>query len=229
MMTLRALLTDALNPVVWNWPGNAAAKFYRFSFTEYSSVLDLMQAARLTASPDRAALYLRHLQDELKHTRIFLHRANKLRAQSGMSPLPAPDADYEHLFERLGEVQFLAFVHLGEKRGCMQFSSYARYFAGKGDRHTGGMFSAVLEDETVHMNYTRALLLELCGSEAAARRALRRARFWEARRSWMRRGLSLTSQLFFFIAISVYPLLIPYRLLQLCRPRAAAVSGWSAR
>lgn len=227
-MMLRTVLTDVLNPLVWNLPGNAAAKFYRFSFTEYSSVLDLTLAAKLTASSDRSAQYLRHLQDELKHTHIFLNRCNKLRTQSGKKARPAPDADYENLFERLGEEQFLAFVHLGEKRGCMQFTSYARYFAKKGDTHTSGIFSAVLEDENQHMNYTRELLVQVCGSEAAAKKALLKARLWEARRSWMRNGKSLTAKLFFIIVLSVYPLLLPYKLLRLGRPKAEPTTGWSS-
>lgn len=226
---LRQYLTDALNPLVWRWPGNDAAKFYRFSFTEYSSVLDLTLAARLTPSTERASQYLRHLQDELKHTHIFLNRANKLRTQSGKKPLPAPDADYENLFERLGEEQFLAFVHLGEKRGCMQFTSYARYFARKGDTHTSGIFTAVLEDENHHMQYTYDLLQQLCGSPQKTKTALRKAHLWEARRSWMRNGKSLTAKLFFLIVLSVYPLLLPYKLLQLLRPSAPPSSGWSSR
>lgn len=224
----RKTITNILNPIVWNWPGNAAAKFYRFSFTEYSSVLDLTLAARLTPSSDRAAQYIRHLQDELKHTHIFLNRANKIRAKEGRKPLSAPDADYENLFERLGEEQFLAFVHLGEKRGCLQFNSYARYFAKKGDTHTSGIFAAVLKDEQQHMDYTYDLLKQLTGSDEAARKALVKARLWEARRSWMRSGKALTSKLFFLIVISVYPLLLPYKLLQLCRPAKQRASGWSS-
>ena len=227
-MTLRAWIIDILNPVVWRLPGNASTKFYRFSFTEYSSVLDLTLAAQLTSSSERAGQYMRHLQDELKHTHIFLKRCNKLRERRGQKPKPAPDADYENLFERLGEKQFLAFVHLGEKRGCMQFTSYARYFAKIGDQQTSAIFTTVLADETHHMNYTYDLLVELCGSKKAVRNALLKAHLWEARRSWMRHGKALTAKLFFIIVLSVYPLLLPYKLLQIARPKTLKESGWSS-
>lgn len=227
-MPLRAIVTDLLNPVVWNLPGNAAAKFYRFSLTEYSSVLDLTLAANLTPSDDRASQYLRHLQDELKHTQIFYARAGKLRAERGQKPLPPPGPEYEKLFELLGEKRFLAFVHIGEKRGCLQFTSYARYFAARGDDHTSSIFTTVLKDETFHMNYTRALLVDLCGSEKAARRELAKAALWEGYRNWLRAGRTLTGRLFVLISLLAYPLLLPYKAIAALRPGKPATTGWAA-
>lgn len=226
-MLIRSLLADLLNPIVWNLPGNAARKFYSFSRTEYSSVMDLIVAARLTTSGSRSGQYLEHLQDEFKHTSIFLNRANKLRKEAGKEPFPYPGQEYENLFEMLGEKRFLAFVHLGEKRGCTQFQSYTKYFAKKGDEYTSSIFNAVLADEVQHMNYTYELLVELCGNEESAQKELRSARFWEARRNWMRSGYALTSKLFFFITISVYPFLLPYKLLDLCSRPQPEQSGWN--
>jgi hypothetical protein len=212
---------------VWNLPGNAAKKFYSFSCTEYSSVHDLLLAARKTQSDSRAAKYLGHLEDEYKHTSIFLNRANKIRKDKGQSPLPHPGSEYEQLFELLGEKRFLAFVHLGEKRGCIQFSSYAKYFDKKGDSYTASIFKAVLEDEVQHMNYTYELLEEMCGSKAEAHKELARANRWEMRRRWMRSGRAITSKLFFLITISIYPLFMPYKLLYLCVPAKVQKSGWN--
>lgn len=227
-MALRSTLTDLLNPIVWNLPGNAAAKFHRFSLTEYSSVLDLTLAANLTDSDQRASQYLRHLQDELKHTSIFLNRANKLRTENGKKLYPFPRSDYENLFEVLGEKRFLAFVHIGEKRGCMQFTSYASYFVKKGDEYTSSIFTAVLKDETFHMDYTRELLVAVCGSEAEAQKELRRARLWEKRRDWMRAGRALTGSLFVVISLLVYPFLLPYKLLGLLKSETTKTTGWNA-
>jgi hypothetical protein len=223
---LRAFLADMLNPIVWNLPGNAAKKFYSFSRTEYSSVHDLLIAARNTDSDQRASQYLHHLEDEYKHTSIFLNRANKLRKESGKPAFPHPGSEYEMLFDLLGEKRFLAFVHLGEKRGCIQFTSYARYFEKKGDEHTASIFRAVLQDEVQHMNYTYELLETLCGSKAEARKELRRARSWEMRRGWMRSGRALTGKLFFLITISIYPLFLPYKMLYLFAPARARSKGW---
>jgi len=217
---LLAKVTDLLNPIVWKLPGNAAKKFYSFSCTEFSSVFDLTLAANLTASDRYSGLYVRHLQDERGHTNIFFARANKLRKEAGKPPYPHPKAEYEELFHLLGEKRFLAFVHLGEKRGCIQFNSYANYFERKGDAHTTSIFTSVLQDETMHMNYTYDLLLEQCGGDvAAARKEIRSARYWEARRRWMRAGKALTSKLFVVITMSVYPLFLPYKLLSLASKR----------
>lgn len=225
-MQIRSFLADLLNPIVWNFPGNAAKKFYSFSCTEFSSVHDLLLAAKITESDSRAAQYVKHLQDEYKHTSIFLNRANKIRQEKGLKPLPHPGSEYEQLFTLLGEKRFLAFVHLGEKRGCIQFSSYAKYFERKGDHHTAKIFSTVLKDEVEHMNYTYDLLVELCGNEKVAKKELSKAHRWEMRRHWMRSGYALTSKLFFVITISIYPLFLPYKLLHLCTPSKRDEAGW---
>lgn len=212
-MSILPLAVDLLNPIVWNLPGNAAKKFYSFSCTEFSSVFDLTLAANKTSSDERAADYVRHLQDEKRHTTIFLNRANKLRKERNKPLLPHPHAEYEELFTLLGEKRFLAFVHAGEKRGCIQFSSYAKYFAKKGDENTAAVFNSVLADETHHMNYTWDLLVEMCGSVDEAKKEVRLARRWEMRRTWMRTGRAMTGKLFFIITISIYPLFLPYKLL----------------
>jgi hypothetical protein len=225
-MNVRSFLADVLNPVVWNLPGNAAKKFYSFSCTEFSSVHDLLLAAKVTDSDSRAAQYVKHLQDEYKHTAIFLNRANKIRQEKGLAPLPHPGSEYEQLFTLLGEKRFLAFVHIGEKRGCTQFTSYAKYFEKKGDSHTATIFNTVLADEIHHMHYTYDLLLELCGSKEEAAKELGKAARWEMRRHWMRSGYALTSKLFFLITISIYPLFLPYKLLHLCTPAKSGAAGW---
>jgi hypothetical protein len=225
--SVRSVLVDLLNPVIWNLPGHAAKKFYSFSRTEFSSVHDLLLAGRLTTSDARAAMYMAHLEDEYKHTTIFLNRANKLRKDAGKAPLHHPGSEYEQLYTLLGEKRFLAFVHLGEKRGCMQFTSYARYFKKKGDEHTATIFSTVLKDEVQHMQYTYDLLVEMCESEEEAKKELARARRWEMRRNWMRSGYALTSKLFFIITISAYPLLLPYKLLHMCTAGKTKQTGWN--
>ena len=222
---MSARLAKVVNPVVWRIPGHGARKLYSFSLAEHGSMLDLKAAARLTPSADRAAAYVRHLLDETRHARMFAARSAELRAQEGRPSLGFPNADIENLFERLGEVRFLAFVHRGECRGRQQFETYRDWFARRGDTKTRAMFDAIVRDETRHETYTRELLVELAGGEAQARRELAKAALWEAWRTWRRIGRFGAEKLYFAVMTVLYVLLAPFVLIgALARP---AQRGWT--
>ncbi len=222
---MNALLARIANPIVWRIPGHGARKLYGFSLAEHGSMLDLKAAAKLTPSPERAALYTRHLLDETRHAQMFALRSSELRAQDGAPSLGFPNADIENLFERLGEVRFLAFVHRGECRGRHQFETYRDWFARRGDNKTRAMFDAIVRDETRHESYTRELLVELAGGEAKARRELTKAALWEAWRTWRRIGRFGAEKLYFAIMLVLYVLMAPFALLgAVARP---ARKGWT--
>jgi hypothetical protein len=191
------VLNRIVTPIVWRIPGHPARKLAGFARAEQGSRIDLMQAAHLTTSPERRAAYLRHAMDETRHARMFWRRARELAD----APLPAPQADSEDLFARLGEARFLAFVHRGEKRGRAQFEVYARHFLHRGDARTGSLFGAILQDELRHESYTLELLVQLVGAKQA-RVELRRAALWEAWRTWRRAGRALAN-LAFVVAMTV--------------------------
>jgi hypothetical protein len=170
---MRAALVRLASPIVWRLPGHAPRKLESFGRAEEGSRIDLLAAAHATPSLSRRARYLRHALDETRHAAMFARRANELRAERGLPPAGPPRADSEALFERLGELAFLAFVHRGERRGRRQFEVYARHFARHGDQRTRALFEAILVDELEHEAYTRELLVELCGDERMARKALR--------------------------------------------------------
>ncbi len=198
MTTLVRLVT----PLVWRVPGHGARKLFGFARAEQGSRIDLLQAARLTTSLGRRAQYLRHAADETRHAALFARRSTELRTDAGKAGYGPPIADTEDLFERLGEVRFLAFVHRGEARGRRQFEVYAQHFASRGDVRTEQLFRGILADEARHEDYTRTLLVELTGSEEAARTELRRAALWEAWRTWRRAGRAIAG-LVFALAMSV--------------------------
>jgi len=221
---MSALATRALNPLVWRLPGRAARKLRDFACTEQSSMLDLMVAARLTRAPERAALYLRHALDEQRHARTFTKRAAELDPAGASFEARA---DTEALFERLGEERFVAFVHLGEARGCARFEAHRDYFTRSGDARTASMFEAILVDERRHTSYTWTLLVALSGSEPRARLALRRAALWEAWRIYRRAGRTLAQALYVALMWVLYVLVAPLALLvRLARPERA---GWTPR
>ena len=221
-----SLVVRLLNPIVWRWPGRAARKLFSFALAEQGSLLDLTEAARLTPSAERAATYLKHASDEARHARVFASRSAELRFARGDESLGDPRADSDHLFEQLGEIGFLAFVHLGERGGRSQFEEYERYFRERGDDADSAMFSAIVVDEKRHEKYTGELLLVLAGDERRAKKALRRARRWRMWRTWRRLGIGLAGRVYQLAMLLLYVALMPLALLiMLVRP---ARSGWKA-
>jgi hypothetical protein len=148
---------------------------------------------------------LRHASDEARHARMFRRRAQELGGRDDRR------ADVEFLFERLGEVGFLAFVHRGEARGRRQFEAYEGFFRDRDDR-TASVFARILEDERRHEAYTRELLIALAGSEAAARRELARVAAWEAWRTFRRFGRALVAPIYAVSMTVLYALCAPLSL-----------------
>jgi hypothetical protein len=95
-------------------------------------------------------------------------------------------------------------VHRGEQRGRRQFELYAKHFDRRGDARTRTLFEAILTDEHRHEGYTRELLVELAGSERAARAELRRAALWEAWRIWRRAGRALAGAIYALAMVAIY-------------------------
>ncbi len=215
-----------LSPLAWRTPARSARKLHSFALAEQGSMLDLRLAAARTPSPARAAAYLRHADDEARHAQMFARRAQRLAAEAHRPPALGPvHADSERLFEALGERDFLAFVHVGEERARKQFEAYVTWFAGQGRDLDRALFETILVDERRHGAYTRALLGELAGDEAEARRALRRVARWELGRKWMRAGRFVAERVYLVTMLALYLLAAPLALLvRLARPIRR---GWS--
>ncbi|MEZ4448135.1 MAG: ferritin-like domain-containing protein [Nannocystaceae bacterium] len=224
MHRLSAALARALSPLVWRSPAHAARKLHAFALAEQGSMLDMRLAARLTDSPARAAAYLRHADDEARHAQMFARRAARLHGESGRpGPLPPLRADSERLFERLGERDFLAFVHRGETRARAQFEAYVAWFKGAGRDLDRTLFETILVDERRHCDYSRQFLVDLVG-EAEARRALARVGRWELGRDWLRAGRFVAERVYVAAMVVVYVLCAPLSLLlRIARPIRA---GW---
>ena len=215
VVTLRPFVARVTNGFVWRSPLRAARLLFSFAHAEAASRVDLIVAAQLTPSPVRRALYVRHALDEARHAKVFSLRSAELRGKLGLPPLGFVRPDAEDLFERRGEVGFLAFVHRGEQRGRRQFESYSDHFARAGDDRMRALFDAVLVDERRHEEYTGTLLREVAGGERAARRALRAAAAWEAWRTWRRAGRALAGAVYgaamSVLYVGLAPLLLALR------------------
>lgn len=179
----------------WSNPRRAARLLYAFARAERSSHYDMLSAANGCRDVARRALYLAHARDEALHAHMFTLRALELQGDDAAS-LATAHVDFEDLFQQLGELRFLAFVHLGEVRGLRQLTLYRDELQARGDHKSRALFDAVLRDEARHAQYTREQLLHVAGSQRELRSALVRARTWELWRGWRRLGAAFVVPVF---------------------------------
>ncbi len=205
-------MVRATNPLAWWFTRVAAKRFFSFAKAERASMVDLIEAARLTASPERSALYLAHAADEARHARVFATLADDLARDRGAPPFGPLVVDVEHLFETLGEERFLAFVNIGESRGVAQFREYVRYLRGVKEDRLAGAFESVLADEERHMTYTRELLLKVAGNPTAAAISKRRMRARMLFAAYRRAGRGIASLVYRVTMLPVYLLVGVLRL-----------------
>lgn len=218
------VLLRVIDPFLWITTRQRIAHLVAFAQVERSSATDMQLAARLTPSAERAALYLRHGRDELRHAKLFLDQARKLAASIHAPPPLAPRSDCEGLFEKLGEATFLAFVHRAERRGRRQFEAHAKTLDLLGADELSDMFEAVLKDERHHEHYSAHLLHSIsAGTPTTAQEQLRKVQRWELWRSFRRTGRRASRALYTLMMWVVYLLCWPLTKL-LPKPSAPRLS-----
>lgn len=208
------LLARLMRPLRWRKPRSTARMLLAFARAERSSFYDMMEAANATADLPRKAQYLAHAVDEARHAKMFTLRALELDPSRSADPTLF-QSDFEHLFTRLGEKRFMAFVHVGERRGRAQMQLFrdelqALEGTPRADPKTRALLDAVMKDETQHESYSLALTSTLGGSLVGARA-------WELRRGWLRAGATVTGALFTLIMSVLYLLLFPLALIEKAR------------
>ena len=206
---IRVWLAHLTGRLRWSNPQRAARLLSAFARAERSSHYDLLSAANHCDDLARRALYIEHARDEALHAQMFALRARELSGPCGTHMEAAAHVDFEDLFQRLGELRFLAFVHRGELRGLRQLSVYRDELKARGESKTRAMLDAILRDEARHAAYTRRELLRVAGSERELGRALAVARRWELWRSWRRMGSGLATLSFDFAMRLLYLCLAP--------------------
>ncbi len=187
----RDWLLWAISSVVWRIPGRGSAKMAGFSHTEAGSGLDMLAATEETERRDMRAKYFRHALDELKHARLFKERALALsKSTKSRTHAVLDDSNFirEHginqadsLFSQMGEIEFLAFVWIAERRGAQQFDVYSDLM--KDDEDSCKMFAEIADDERFHIAYSRAELdrYEARGEAKEVKAAVSRV----TRRRWL--------------------------------------------
>jgi len=194
-------LLRIIAPVAWRGRAAIARKLMGFSHTEHGSALDMFRAAELAQEPRLRRLFYRHGLDEARHARRFSEVAKAVGGpEASAGRYGRMHAVRQDLYERLGEVRFVAFVWLSESRAKAQFEALSEHFAavstrGRGEARDLGdtlhrLFEEIGQDEHFHASYAKSLLDawrdEGRGDEVA--RAIRSVRLEEAWMGWRRAG-----------------------------------------
>lgn len=216
-----------VSEVSWRLPGGPARLLTGFSQAERGSALDMLAAVEQTERRDLRLKYFRHAMDESRHAGVFQGRA---RAQGGQSRVQAvtSDAGYlarqgivggQSLFSRLGERDFLAFVHVAEADAVEQFNVYLD--RALPDPETRAALEGILKDERFHVTYSRAAL-EAGTTPQEMARAFRKTRLNRVRQAWLRgsRRISHVATTAWFVLLYVV-LVTPYALVARLEP-----GGW---
>ena len=211
---VRLFFARLMRPLRWRSAKSTSRMLLAFARAERSSFYDMMEAANSTADLPRKAQYIAHAVDEARHAKMFTLRGLELDPSRAADP-SLFHSDFEHLFTRLGEARFMAFVHLGERRGRAQMKLYrdelqALEGSPRADPKTRALLDAVMKDETRHESYSLALTRTLGGSLAGARA-------WELKRGWLRAGAAVTGLVFTVVTSLLYLLLFPLALLEKAR------------
>jgi len=216
----------------WSDPGRKLLTLESFARTEEDGGRDIASAARAVRDPELRAHLERHAADEARHAGLFRDRARALRAEGVSAPstpaAPGPDLHGAHaggLFADLGEVGYVAFLHVAERRARDLFELH-RELVGA-DAATRALFEDILRDEKYHVAYTGTILerWRRQGRGGEVRAALAQARGSRWLEGWKRFGARAGARLSRAILRVLYftllaPAAIPAR--KLARERG----GW---
>jgi rubrerythrin len=188
-----------------------------FAETETRGGRNIAAAAERAGDESLRLKLERHARDELRHGELFLKRAAELRAQTGewrrreggswervvpadRSAAPGPlDLDEHgffdgHAFEDVGDVGYVAMLHVAERRAAEFFRKLRRDM--RGDEATAAILDEVLNDEVRHVGYTGACLKQWSknGRRVQVREALAVARGKRALGAWSRFAARVASR-----------------------------------
>ena len=232
MGAVRRTWLRVISRVAWRLPRWPQRLLTAFSHAEQGSYYDMLAAAEQTGDRRMRRKYLEHALDEVRHCALFRTRVRALgptsRAQAATSNANMLTehgiVGGETLFERLGELEFMAFVYVAERDAVEQFKVYIDDQLP--DSGTRAMLEDILQDEVFHVSYSRAALdrFRERGQGAEVDAALRRVRWRRIKEGWLRmsRDLGQVVSGLWILALSAVAL-PPFALLSRLEP-----AGWRA-
>jgi bacterioferritin (cytochrome b1) len=159
---------------VWSDPVRKLRTLESFANTEADGGRDIAAAARGASDPELRAHLTRHAADENRHAQMFHQRALALRDDVGTAALTRDEgerrfelgqerADLDQhgflragLFDELGEVAYVAMLHVAERRAAQLFHTHRELT--RDDPTTSAVFADILRDEKYHVAYTGTIL-----------------------------------------------------------------------
>jgi len=245
----RMKLIDLINlpryRAMWADPIRKVRTLESFGATEDDGGRDLLSAAQRATDPELLKHIKRHACEEMLHGELFRRRAAELRAESqalgsvredlpdkSMSMLhargdPGTDAHgfYDgSMMDQLGEVAYVATVHVIEKRAAEIFDMHRKLT--RDDPKTNALFERVYEDEKYHVSYTGRILdrWRAEGRRREVERAIREAKRSRFLGGWKRLGVRSAAGFGKTVLFVFYwTVLLPFALLG---RRARQYPGW---
>ena len=189
MHPLRKLLLRITSELVWRVPGWPRRLLLSFSQAERGSYYDVLSACELTERRELRRRYLEHALDEGRHAGIFMDMVKQLGGDDRVQAVMADSAylaahgvvGQQTLFERKGELGFLAFVTIAEADAEEQFQLYLD--RDLPDKHIQDTLRGILRDEVFHKTYSRAALDAYDAGEV--KKAMRAVRWNRLKEGWL--------------------------------------------
>lgn len=192
---------------VWKHPVRRLRTLVSFAETEADGGRDLIKAAGRVSDPDLREHLLRHAEDEERHAGLFRASADELRSElAGADGDEQPDKPYDlsrgrggevdahgfftgGMIEEMGEVRYVAMLHVAEQRAADIFAVHHRLNEARPE--LAGVFESILKDEKYHVAYTGRFLerWRRAGREREVEEALREARSSRFLGAWKRLGI----------------------------------------
>lgn len=212
-----------MSEVSWRLPGWPVRLLTAFSQAERGSFYDMLAAAEATDRRDLRRKYFEHALQESNHHQLFRERISALGGGQSRAEKAAEEAGYlvdagivggESLYERLGELDFLAFVHVAESEALEQFHVYCDRKLP--DPDTIHMLQTIMPDEKFHLTYTLRELKrrEKQGEAKEVRWALFKVKWRRLWEGWLRFSRDIGQVVSSIWLWLIYAVLVPpFRLL----------------
>lgn len=228
----------------WSDPLRTLRTLESFARTEEDGGRDLEVEARRALDPELRRHLRRHARDEQRHAALFRARAAELRARTAQPALDGgqPDGALDlsrgrrgaevdahgffraGLIDELGEVAYVAMLHVAETRAAQVFARHRRAVAG--DPALAATFDEILRDERYHVAYT-GHFLERWRAEGRGReveQGLRGARASRLLGAWKRLGVRSAAAFSQLVLLALYwTLLVPFALAARLAPPPPAI------
>ena len=225
-----ALLERRRCQAVWADPARKLRTLESFAETEADGGHDLEVAARRVQDEDLREHLIRHARDERRHADMFLEAAERHRQRTGLGARDADEADKAYdlsrgrkdevdahgffkagLIDELGEVSYIAMVHVAEQKAAKIFALHRSLV--DDDPELAAAFDQILKDEKYHCAYTEKFLdkWRAVGREKEVNAGLKSARSSRFIGSWRRLGLRSGARFSQFLLFVLYwTILVPF-------------------